>query len=670
MPTSIQNHLANEISPYLLQHADNPVEWYPWGQEALDKARLENKPILLSIGYSACHWCHVMAHESFADAQTAKIMNELFVNIKVDREERPDLDKIYQTAHYILTQSHGGWPLTIFLTPDDHTPFFSGTYFPPEARHQLPPFKEVLAFVADAYKNKQSDIEQQNKALLNILLHPQPTIAAMRLNDQPIELALQILAGSYDPIHGGFAHAPKFPHPCKLEFLLHHQSPMAISTLDFMAKGGIYDQLGGGFFRYSVDEKWDIPHFEKMLYDNAQLLYLYSKASKQSYHPYFAHIARETADWAINEMQSPEGGFYSSIDADSEGHEGKYYVWQKDEIKKLLTTDEFDIIAPYFDLDQPANFDDAWHLHIGDSIESIAKQKNLPVSLIKSVIETVKTKLLAVRSKRVPPHKDDKILTSWNALMIKAMLTAGHLLNEPRYLNAAERALTFIEQNLWVNQQLLVSHKNGVSHLPAYLDDYAFLLDACLTSLQISWNAERLEFAQQLANTLLTSFYDEKEAGFFFTADHHEKLLYRPKTMMDEVIPAGSSVAIRSFLLLGHLTGEMNYLDVVEKTLLRTWPSLLQFPAEHCSLLLTLQDFLHPPTFVILRGEEELMKIWRDAVEVKDQYIFSIPDDGNPLPGLLDEKKAVAEICAYVCAGVKCEPVIKDFEDFKRIFNT
>jgi uncharacterized protein len=657
------NHLAQETSPYLKQHAHNPVDWYPWGTTALEKARRENKPILLSIGYAACHWCHVMAHESFEDEQTAEVMNKLFINIKVDREERPDLDKIYQTAHYLLTQQSGGWPLTLFLTPDDLTPFFSGTYFPREARYQLPGFKEILQAMADIYQHRPTEVKQQNAELIRMLMHSHPGTDGtdyVHLDGQPLQHALPLLRRSYDPLDGGFGGAPKFPQPTRLEFLLQEQSEMAPATLERMAKGGIYDQLGGGFYRYSVDAKWHIPHFEKMLYDNGQLLFLYALAAKYDAKPFFADIARETAEWAIHHMQSPEGGYYASIDADSEGHEGTFYVWDLAEIEQCLSREEYAVTRLYFGLDEPANFENHWHLYVSNDRQQVAEKLTMTLADVKKRLISAEEKLLIARNKRVPPHRDEKILTAWNGLMIKGMLTAGNSLHEPRFIDSAQRALSFIQQKLWQDKRLLVSYKDGKATLSAYLDDYVFLLDAVLTSLQMIWNTEQLLFAIDLADAILHHFSDQTVGGFYFTANDHEKLLYRPKSMMDEAIPAGNGVAVRSLLTLGHLLGDSRYLEAAEKTLQAAWPALVQYPADHATLLLALKDFLGPPRIIIIRGPEPDLADWQDYARSINNHVFAIPDKVNNLPGLLALKKPHDKICAYICQGMQCSAVIED----------
>ncbi len=579
-----QNHLIHQSSPYLLQHASNPVDWYPWGPEAIAKARAENKPILLSIGYAACHWCHVMAHESFEDEATADLMNSLFVNIKIDREERPDLDKIYQTTHYLLTQRSGGWPLTVFLTADDLTPFFSGTYFPLGRRQQMPAFKEVLQKIAGLFRDRQDDIQKQNQSLRDVVQRPSKiTDEQFQFNDEPLINALTAIEDIFDCKNGGFGDTPKFPQCTILEFLLTEKSPMVLTTLFKMAEGGIYDQLRGGFFRYSVDALWDIPHFEKMLYDNALLISLYATAAPLFDEPYFAEIARDTANWVLDEMQAPSGGYYATLDADSEDHEGKFYVWDIQEIDKLLLREEFQITKIYYGLDDAPNFEGMWHLHIAEALQNAHE---------KAVLVSAKHKLLAARQRRIKPYRDEKILTAWNALMIKSLLIAGDQLHEPTFIKSAKKALGVLFEHCWSNQRLFACYKDGAASLPAYLDDYAFLLDASLVAYRILSDQKYLKFAKELADTLLTHFYDPTAGGFYFTADDHEKLLYRPKTLMDESLPSGNGVAVQALIELGALTKESRYLAAAEQTLKLCWPVLSQYPAEHCALLSGLKRYL------------------------------------------------------------------------------
>jgi uncharacterized protein len=652
-----QNHLANQTSPYLLQHANNPVDWYHWCKTALDKAVQENKPILLSIGYAACHWCHVMAHESFEDQKTADLMNQLFINIKVDREERPDLDKVYQTAHHVLNQRGGGWPLTVFLTPNDLTPFFSGTYFPKERRYQLPAFKEILQKIAAIYHNQPEDIQKQNVSLQQILQKPPTKIdTKIKLTEQPIALALQAMQKQFDPLYGGFGSAPKFPYPAMLFFLLKEKSDMLTITLEKMALGGIYDQLSGGFYRYSVDEKWQIPHFEKMLYDNGLLLSLYTQAYTTFKDDFYADIAFTTATWVINEMQATEGGYYSSLDADSEGHEGQYYIWDEQEIKERLTKEEHSLIHLMFGLNKTANFEGKWHLTLNQR----------PAAKDKDLLSLAKTKLLKQRNLRIKPFRDEKILTAWNALMIKGMALAGQALNQPAFSQSANDALNFLKTNLVRDKRLVASYKDGKAHLAAYLDDYVYLLDALLCLLQIKWDTDLLLFAIELADILLTDFYDEQAGGFYFTAKQHENLLYRPKTFADEAIPAGNGIAAQSLLILGHLLGEPRYIDAAEATLQAAWPMLSAYPSEHSSLLLALEQMLKPTSTIVLRGKHTDLKIWSDysKTQLNNVIIFAIPLEVQDLPGLLSNYKA-SEISAYICQGTQCLAAISNFNQFK-----
>lgn len=664
------NHLINETSPYLLQHAKNPVEWYPWGEKALEKARHEKKPILLSIGYTACHWCHVMAHESFEDAETAEVMNKLFVNIKVDREERPDIDKVYQTAHYLLTQTSGGWPLTVFLAPDNLVPFFSGTYFPKDSRQQLPTFKEVLNTIAAIYQKHPLEIHQQNQELLKILqheaFHKQHNI---ELNAEPINQALQVLQLNYDKINGGFGGAPKFPHPTKLAFLIKMKSSLANTTLKKMSEGGIYDQLAGGFFRYAVDASWRIPHFEKMLYDNAQLLYLYAIAYSEFHEPSFAVTAKEISRWLLNKMRSPEGGFYASLDADSEGHEGKYYIWNKFEISSLLTPEEQNLIRILFGIDKEPNFEKHWHLYMTNSLESTAQTLNLSITQAAHLLNSAKVKLLNQREKRISPECDTKILTAWNALMIKALIVAGDSLSSNELIQAANETLNFIQQKLWINHQLYSCYKNHQAKLPGYLDDYAFLLDAIMTKLQSAWDSNACQFAIELADSLLKHF-ESQTGGFYFTANNHEKLPQRPMVMMDEATPAGNGIAAHSLLKLGYLLGETRYINAALNTLQAAFTSISQFPAEYASLLFALQDFLDPTYHIVIRGPESEGQIWHQYGKQQTKHnIYFISDASDNLPESLKQFPTKNKVYATICQGTHCIKSIDDLEDFKKILD-
>ncbi|HVV68834.1 MAG TPA: thioredoxin domain-containing protein [Gammaproteobacteria bacterium] len=681
MPTP--NRLAHETSPYLQQHAHNPVDWYPWGEEAMAMAKRENKPILLSIGYSACHWCHVMAHESFEDKETAQLMNQYFINIKVDREERPDLDKIYQTTHQMLTQSAGGWPLTLFLDPVQHAPFFSGTYFPKEPRYQLPAFKDLLRHIADIYQQQPAEITRHSQELLTALQQSSQTATAMpaQLNFSPWHPAVQQLNISYDSVNGGFGQAPKFPNPNNLELLLQDgfkaklennaentSVDKVIYSLEKMASGGIYDQLGGGFYRYSVDTRWEIPHFEKMLYDNAQILVQYAHANAITPKPVFSKILKETTAWVLREMQTPRGGFYSALDADSEGVEGLFYLWTPAQMKTLLTAEEYQLLCLHFNLTQTANFEGRWHLHINHSIEKIAQKTQQPPKKVDQTIATAREKLFKSRTQRTRPALDDKILTSWNALMIKGLVLAANQLVEPELLDVAENTLKFIMTNLWRNQRLLATCKDGKAHLPAYLDDYAFLIDAILTFLQYRWDSQYLHFAQQLAEVLLAHFVDSEHGGFFFTADDHEPLIYRPKIYTDDVTPAGNSVACQVLQRLGWLLAEPRYLNAAEQILLSAWQDLTDYPAAHSSLLIALQEYINPAEMIILCGKTTDIAAWRYKLLQKynpARIILAIPDDAKALPAAIAEKIPEQGVIAYRCKGSQCLSPISNFSELE-----
>ena len=680
------NQLIQETSPYLLQHAHNPVDWYPWGPEALDRARSENKPILLSIGYSACHWCHVMAHESFEDPETAELMNRLFVNIKVDREERPDLDKIYQTSHSLLTQRNGGWPLTVFLTPDDHVPFFAGTYFPPEPRHGMPSFRDLMQRIVDFLDEHQDDIRRQNSSLVDALesINSTGNHAAM-INSQPLDVVRQQLEQSFDERQGGFGEAPKFPHPTNIERLLRHWAGtcdtgmadrralhMAVFTLERMALGGMYDQLGGGFCRYSVDDRWMIPHFEKMLYDNGALLALYAEAWAITDSPLLRRVCEQTAAWTMREMQSGAGGYYSSQDADSEGEEGRFYVWTPDEVQDLLDNEEYTLLARHYGLDRPANFEGSWHLHTFRSREQLAQDFSLDPATVDARIDTACGKLFAAREQRIRPGRDDKILTSWNGLMIRGMAIAGRLLDRGDWIESAGRAVDFIRDTLWQDGRLLATCKDGRAHLNAYLDDHVYLIDGLLELLQARWRAADLEFAIELAELVLEHFQDSS-GGFFFTSDDHEQLIQRPKPNHDDATPSGNGIAARALARLGHLLGDARYTEAAEKTLKGLWTSIENTPYGHTSLLVALEESFSPGQTIILRGATPAMQQWREAMDrgyAPRRLLFSIPADAGKLPGMLAERQPQDDVVAYICEGLSCRAPVTDKAEFNNLVKT
>ena len=677
-PARATNALVHETSPYLLQHAGNPVDWYPWGPEALERARREDRPILLSIGYSACHWCHVMAHESFEDAETAGLMNELFVNVKVDREERPDLDRVYQSAHHLLAQRSGGWPLTVVLDPHTHVPFFTGTYFPPEPRYGMPGFRDVLTRVADWYRTHRDRLADNEGLLRDALaeLEGKRGGGATVLTAAPLGVAREQLAESHDPRHGGFGKAPKFPHPTSIRRLLRHYASsveagepdrevlaMAMGTLERMALGGVFDQVGGGFCRYSVDDLWMIPHFEKMLYDNGPLLSLYAEAWQVTGNPLFRRTAERIAGWVTREMQAPDGGYYSSLDADSEGEEGRFYVWSREEVRGLLDDSEHALVARRFGLDRDPNFEGRWHLHVYTSLEALAVETGRNVGEVEAALDRALGKLFAARERRSRPGRDDKVLTAWNGLMIQGMATAGRILGEPAWVASAERALDFVRATLWRDGRLLATCKDGRAHLAGYLDDYAFLADAILALLEARWRDGDLAFAVELAETLLLAFPDREHGGFFFTAEDGERLLHRPKPNADEALPSGNGVAARVLAHLGHLLGEPRYLEAAERTVKAAWPAISGLPYGHATLLDALEEQLRPGETVVLRGRGQALADWhRRTVEryAPRRLTLAIPEDARDLPGLLAERRPRGEVVAYVCAGLECRPPIAD----------
>ena len=670
-PAGPRNRLSEETSPYLLQHAANPVDWYPWGAEAIAHAREVDRPILLSIGYSACHWCHVMAHESFEDEATAGVMNRLFVNVKLDREERPDLDKVYQLAHQLLTQRGGGWPLTMFLAPDDLTPFFGGTYFPKQARYGMPAFTDLLERVAAFYRDERDGVRSQNAALRGVFADLEPPAAdpGVAITREPIAAACRNLAATFDPRFGGFGPAPKFPHATTIELLLREPGAeareMAVLTLRRMAEGGIFDQLGGGFCRYSVDPFWMIPHFEKMLYDNGPLLSLCAQAAAATGDAVLGNAALETAGWALSEMRAPGGGFYAALDADSEGHEGRFYAWQRNEVEKLLEPPEYRVLARRFGLDREPNFEGAWHLHGFVAMERVAEELALQPSEADALLASARAKLFAARAQRVRPGLDDKVLTAWNALMIRGLAIAGRQLDQPRFIDAALAALDFLRANAWREGMLYAAWKRGEARFPAYLDDYAYLLDALLESLQSRFRAADLQFSLEIADALLDRFADRERGGFWFTAASQDPPLYRPKGFADESMASGNGIATQALARLGWLTGETRYLDAAEAAVRGAWRGLVRAPEAHSAMLNALDEYLEPVEIVVIRGAADEVEAWRGELAraySPRRMIVAIPADAEGLPEALSGKRARDRTLAYRCRGPVCSEPIYDID--------
>ncbi|MGE0484721.1 MAG: thioredoxin domain-containing protein [Gammaproteobacteria bacterium] len=671
------NRLADSTSPYLLQHADNPVDWYPWGPEALERARVENKPILLSIGYSACHWCHVMAHESFEDAAIAARMNALFVNVKVDREERPDLDRIYQAAHQLLTRNRGGWPLTLFLTPDDRLPYFGGTYFPPAPRHGLPGFGDLLERVAAAWQAHRADIgaykDELRRALGEAIAARAP---AEDVDAELVDRACGQLDQAYEPVHGGFGAAPKFPQPHALALLLDaaacaeddgvrrrlHQ--VVDHSLAAMARGGVYDHLGGGFFRYAVDDDWTIPHFEKMLYDNGPLLELYARRAAATGDALFRDTALGTANWLLEHMRDAGGAFCASLDADSPGGEGVFYVWTLDEVRGVLGAAHAEFAACY-GLDGPANFEARWHLRRAapgaDDGAAVA------------ALADARARLREVRAARPAPARDDKVLVSWNALVIRALAVSARLLDRPGLGAAATAAVDQLRRVHWQDGRLLATSRGGAARHAAYLDDYAALLDALLELLALRWRTADLAFARELAAVLLAHFGDVQIGGFFFTADDHEALVLRTKGYADDAVPNGNGLAARGLARLAALLGDVDLHDATTATLRAAQPEVRRHPAACATVVAAQLEALVPAPLAILRvaGAADVTA-WRGALERASAgrgQCYVIAADETGLPGLLGERRALgdAAITAYVCHGHACAAPVTTLADFEKV---
>jgi uncharacterized protein YyaL (SSP411 family) len=678
------NRLAGETSPYLLQHADNPVDWYPWGAEAKERARREGKPLLLSVGYSACHWCHVMAHESFEDPNVAALMNELFVNVKVDREERPDLDQIYQAAHALLARRSGGWPLTMFLTPDGE-PFYGGTYFPKDGRYGLPGFVDLLPRVAAAYREQGDAIAEQTARLVEALASIEPQGGATAALPLPGTAPAQALIGlkrSFDPEYGGFGNAPKFPHPAELDFCLREQAltndrealHVAAHTLARMADGGICDQLGGGFCRYSVDAEWSIPHFEKMLYDNGPLLGLYADLARITGDRRWAAVARGIVGWLTREMRAADGAFYSSLDADSDGEEGKFYVWSADDVRALLPVDQYAVVAPHFGLDGPPNFEGhAWNLRVVVPPAEVASRLMIDPDEAQARLKAATATLLSARSLRVRPGTDDKILTSWNALAISGLARAARALSEPAFADLAVAATDALRATVWRDGRLLATRKGDRAHLNAYLDDYAFLLAALIELMQTRFRPQDYAWARELATVLLEAFEDPVQGGFFFTSHDHEALIHRPKPGHDNATPSGNGVAAQALIALGHLAAEPRLVEAGERAVRLFAGALAQSPGGYSTLLCALEDSLTPPSLVLLNGDAAECTAWQRALEADYRPTTRVFNLGGQreIPGELVKGPVAADrATAWVCQGTRCLPPIQALPDLVRVLST
>jgi uncharacterized protein YyaL (SSP411 family) len=660
------NRLALETSPYLLEHANNPVDWYPWGEEALAKAGRENKPILLSIGYSACHWCHVMAHESFEDPATAALMNEHFVSIKVDREERPDLDQVYMRAVQGMTGS-GGWPMTVFLLPDG-TPFFAGTYFPASDRFGMPAFRRVLTAVAEAFSSRPQEVQATAGQVRAFLQRPAIPLAAGNLSVELLDEAYARLSRDYDPSHGGFGGAPRFPQPMLIEFLLRVQARthdaaalrMASHTLTEMAAGGMYDQLGGGFHRYSVDERWLVPHFEKMLYDNALLPRAYLDAWQVTGDPTFRRVVEETLAFVEREMTSAEGGFYSSLDADSEGEEGKFYLWTPAELEAALGNEDAARVASAFDVSQRGNFEGRNILHV---VAPDAAQ----------VLAPVRARMIAVRERRVRPHRDEKVIAAWNGLMLRTFAEAGRALDRRELIATAERNARFLLEKLGTAGRMQRSYKDGRAVLPGYLEDQAAVADGLLSLYEATFDPDWLDEARGLISEMLAAFWDEGTSAFFDTATDQQPLIVRPQDVTDNAVPSGTSIAVDVLLRAGRLLGEAAWVATAERVLERLAPTAAKAPLAFGRLLAALDFELGRPVELAIIGQSSDAGTTRLLDVARRRYLpnrllalGSPGTNGHRIPLLADRDALEGRPTAYLCEGFICQAPTSDPAELER----
>ncbi len=687
------NQLINETSPYLLQHAGNPVDWYPWGEEALAKAKAEDKPVFLSIGYSACHWCHVMAHESFEDPDTAAIMNENFVNIKVDREERPDLDSIYMEAVVAMT-GNGGWPMSVFLTPSAE-PFYGGTYFPPTNRYGMPSFKQVLLSIGEAYRNQREQIERGREQLRTRIGRSLALRAdADMVSPETLDAAYRRLASRFDSTHGGFGGAPKFPQPMNLEFLLryHHRTgqsdalSMVDVTLTRMASGGIYDQLGGGFHRYATDAHWLVPHFEKMLYDNALLARVYLHAWQVTGRPLYRRIVEETLDYVVREMtaESPGrpvleqcrafGGFYSAQDADSEGEEGKFFLWTPNQVKSTLGDEEAEVFCRFYDVTPAGNFEGKSILNAKFDLGTAAAAARMDEDRLRRIIEQGKQKLFQARETRVKPERDDKVLTAWNGLMLAAFAEASQILGRDDYRKVAECNAQFVLSEMRRDGRLLRSWKanpptgGGKAKLNAYLEDYAFYADGLLALYRATFNPRWFAEARTLADHIRTYFADP-QGGFFDTSHDHEQLISRPKTLQDNAIPSGNAMAADVLLRVAAYTGDDAYREPVEEMLAAMTSMMQEYPGGFSHWLSVQAFYLGPLREIALIGDPAADDTQAMLDVVSGQYrphqivALAAPGDeaaASTIPLLADRPQLNGRTTAYVCQRFVCQNPVTD----------
>ncbi|SMD13246.1 thioredoxin domain-containing protein [Sporomusa malonica] len=689
MSTKHVNHLANEKSPYLLQHAHNPIDWYPWGEEAFSKAREEDKPIFFSCGYSTCHWCHVMERESFEDEEVAALLNHYFVSIKVDREERPDVDHIYMAVCQAVT-GQGGWPLTIVMTPEKK-PFFAGTYLPKHAMYGRPGLLEVLSMLKEQWDQNRDKIEEIGEKLAQSL-KPRPVKPEKgQLSQTTLERAFSQLLNDFDPTYGGFGPAPKFPTPHNLLFLMRYWKrtgdkkaiAMVVKTLDAMGRGGIYDHLGYGFARYSTDNKWLAPHFEKMLYDNSLLCYAYVEAYQCTGDPDFARIAEEIIAYVMRDMTSPGSAFYSAEDADSEGVEGKFYVWSRQEIIALLGEKEGELFADVYNITQTGNFEGGESIVnlIDQDLYDYAARHNLDINELEAKMAEAREKLYQVREQRIHPFKDDKILTAWNGLMIAALAKAGRVLQRADYTQAAERAIEFIFAKLTAEdgKRLLARYRDGDAAYLGYVDDYAFMVWGLLEVYETTFNPKYLRQALHLSQDLKELFWDKENGGFYFTGNDGEELLMRQKEIYDGAIPSGNSVAALALLKLGRLTENNEYTSMAEAMFSCFSSEIAHYPRAYTYFLLALDYYLSAPSHIVIAGEREdphvqaMLALAGRSFMPETTLVYNDPahqtDNWELIPVAAGQEAVRGQATAYICENFACQQPVHTIEDFTRVIH-
>ena len=681
------NHLASEKSPYLLQHADNPVDWHPWSEEAFNKAKLEDKPIFLSIGYATCHWCHVMAHESFEDEEVARVLNESFVSIKVDREERPDIDQIYMSVCQALTKS-GGWPLTIIMTPDAK-PFFAGTYFPKEGRMGMTGLLDILGQISGLWVNDRERIFGIGDEITRALRSSSERSSPPRtLDDNTLQKAYTYLSRSFDPKYGGFGSAPKFPSPHQLTFLIRrharHNDPVAkkmvVETLDAMRNGGIFDQIGFGFHRYSVDERWLVPHFEKMLYDQALLLMAYVEAYQAFGENRFAQTAREICTYVLRDMTAPEGGFYSAEDADSEGKEGLYYVWKPEEIIELLGKEEGERFCNFYNVQPGGNFEEGFSIpHITLGTEIFAKRANMDPSELENLLDESRKRLFQVREKRIHPLKDDKIITSWNGMMIAALAKAYQALKEPAYLAAASNAADFIMDKLRAPDGALIRrYREGEAAHAGFADDYAFLVWGLIELYEASFQVRFLKQAVVLNDRMLELFWDDSGKGFFFTGKENERLIAQTKELYDGAVPSCNSLGVLNLMRLARMTGRVDLEQKADEAIKAFSSELAEAPMAHTQFMNALDFMIGPSREIVIAGDPDSEITVRMIEKIHARFlpnkILMLRGLGENLDQLVELSPFVEPLLpigdrptAYVCEQYACKTPVTDADSLENV---